>query len=244
MSSHIVKAFDEQLEFLNQTVARMGGIAESQLDSAIAALSKRDSDIAASVLESDRALDELEHTVEEAALRLLALRQPMATDLREVMAAFKASHDIERIGDYSVNMAKRALALNQLPPVGPVKGVARMARMVQTMVKDTFDAYLQRDAAKALEVWRRDEEVDEMYTTLFREMLTYMMEDPRNITPCTHLLFIAKNVERMGDHATNIDEVVHFLVTGRYIDEHRPKGDSSSYAVVEPGGEDHEGKRE
>lgn len=231
---HIVKSFDEQLKGLNQNIARMGGLAESQLASAVDALVKRDSDLAGRVVNADTGLDELEHDVDEAAVRILALRQPVATDLREIIAAFKIATDTERIGDYAVNVAKRALALNQLPPVQPVHAVPRMARLVQSIVKDTFDAYLERDADKAVDVWHRDEEVDEMYTSLFRELLTYMMEDPRSITPGTHLMFIAKNIERIGDHATNIAETVHYLVTGDYIEGGRPKGDTSSYAVVPP----------
>ena len=140
--------------------------------------------------------------------------------------------DIERIADYGANIAKRAIALSQTPPVKPVHAIPRMARLVQAMIKDVLDAYLARDADKALDVWERDEEVDEMYTSLFRELLTYMMEDPRHITPCTHLLFIAKNIERIGDHATNIAETIHYIVTGERMEGGRPKGDSSSFQVV------------
>jgi phosphate transport system protein len=238
---HIVKSFDEQLKSVNQQIARMGGLAESQLASAVEALVKRDSDLAGRVVNADTGLDNLEHDVEEAVVRILALRQPVATDLRDIIAAFKIASDTERIGDYAVNVAKRALALNQMPPVQPVYTVPRMARLVQSIVKDTFDAYVERDAEKALDVWHRDEEVDEMYTSLFRELLTYMMEDPRSITPGTHLLFIAKNIERIGDHATNIAETVHYLVTGEYIEGGRPKGDTSSYAVMEPPRPDEDG---
>lgn len=230
-SDHIVKSFDEQLNQLSQLIARMGGLAESQLASAMDALVKRDSELATRIVHADGDIDDLEQDVEEAAVRLLALRQPMASDLREVVAAFKISNDTERVGDYAVNVAKRALALNQIPPVPSLSALPRMARIVQAIVKDTYDAYLERDATKALDVWHRDAEVDEMYTSLFRELLTYMMEDPRSITPGTHLLFIAKNVERIGDHATNIAETVHYLVTGSYIEGGRPKGDTSSYTV-------------
>ena len=239
---HIVRSFDEQLDNLTRTVVHMGGLAESQLASAIDALARRDSELASKVVSSDTGLDEMEQQVEEQAVNLLALRQPMAVDLREVIAAFKISSDVERIGDYAVNVAKRVLALNQLPPVKPVYAVPRMARLVQGIVKDTFDAYMERDAEKALDVWRRDEEVDEMYTSLFRELLTYMMEDPRSITPCTHLLFVAKNIERIGDHSTNIAETIHFLATGTYIEGGRPKGDTSSYTVVGGEAEEDAGK--
>ena len=238
-SDHIVKSFDEQLNQLSQLIARMGGLAESQLACAMDALVKRDSDLATRVVNADGDIDHLEQDVEEAAVRLLALRQPMASDLREVVAAFKISNDTERIGDYAVNVAKRALALNQMPPVPSFSALPRMTRIVQGIVKDTFDAYVERDADKALDVWHRDEEVDEMYTSLFRELLTYMMEDPRSITSGTHLLFIAKNIERIGDHATNVAETIHYLVNGTYIEGGRPKGDTSSYAVVTAGDDGH-----
>lgn len=231
---HIVKSFDDQLQNVSHQIARMGGMAESQLTSAIDALARRDSDLASRVVNADTGLDGLEQQVEEDVVRVLALRQPVANDLREIIAAFKIASDTERIGDYAVNVAKRVLALNQVPPVQPSHAVPRMAKLVQSIVKDTFDAYVERDADKALDVWHRDAEVDEMYTSLFRELLTYMMEDPRAITPCTHLLFIAKNIERIGDHSTNIAETIHYLVTGAYIEGGRPKGDTSSYAVVEP----------
>jgi phosphate transport system protein len=230
-SDHIVKSFDEQLTNLSQLIARMGGLAESQLACSMDALVKRDSDLASRVVNADAGLDDLEAEIEHAAVRLLALRQPVASDLREVVAAFKMASDTERIGDYAVNVAKRALALNQLPPLPAMHAVPRMSRLVQAIVKDTFDAYVERDADKAVDVWHRDAEVDEIYTSLFRELLTYMMEDPRSITPGTHLLFIAKNIERIGDHATNIAETIYYLVTGGYIEGGRPKGDTSSYDV-------------
>jgi phosphate transport system protein len=230
---HIVKSFDDQLKNVAHQIARMGGMAESQLSSAVDALARRDSDLAGRVVNADTGLDGLEQQIEEETVRILALRQPVATDLREIIAAFKIASDTERIGDYAVNVAKRTLALNQLPPAQPASAVPRMAKLVQSIVKDTFDAYVERDADKALDIWHRDAEVDEMYTSLFRELLTYMMEDPRAITPCTHLLFVAKNIERIGDHATNIAETIHYLVTGEYIEGGRPKGDTSSYAVVE-----------
>ena len=230
-SEHIVKSFDEQLTHLSQLIARMGGLAESQLASAMEALVKRDSDLAGRIVHADTDLDDLETEIESAAVRLLALRQPVASDLREVIAAFKMSSDTERIGDYAVNVAKRALALNQLPPLPAMHAVPQMARLVQSIVKDVFDAYIDRDADKALDVWHRDAEVDEIYTSMFRELLTHMMEDPRSITPGTHLLFIAKNIERIGDHATNIAETIYYLVTGANIEGGRPKGDTSSYDV-------------
>jgi phosphate transport system protein len=159
----------------------------------------------------------------------------MARDLREILSALKIAADLERICDYAANVAKRAIALNVLPPAKPVYALPRMARFAQGLIKDVLDAFIARDADKALAVWVRDEELDEMYSGLFRELLTYMMEDPRNITPCTHLLFMAKNIERIGDHATNIAEYVWFLVHGTPLDQTRPKGDLSSTAVVRPG---------
>ena len=229
---HIVKSFDAQLEQLNTNIVRMGGLAEAQLSSSITALIKRDSELASKVVGHDAEIDKLEDEVDEGVIRLLALRQPMAIDLRQVVASLKIASDVERIGDYVVNIAKRALALNQLPAVKPLYAIPRMAQLVETSLKDVFDAFVEGDVERAADVWRRDEEVDEMYTSLFRELLTYMMEDPRSITSCTHLLFIAKNIERIGDHTTNIAEVVTFQVTGHGIEGGRPKGDTTSYTVV------------
>jgi phosphate transport system protein len=231
---HIVRSFDDSLEQLRQSIVRMGGMAESQLSRAIQALSRRDAALASEVVRDDAAIDRLEHELTHQAVTLLALRQPMGIDLREVVSALKVSSDIERIGDYAANVAKRSVALSQLPPVKPAYAVPRLARLAQDIFKDALDAYVHRDPVRALDVWRRDEEVDEVYTGLFRELLTYMMEDPRNISPCTHLMFIAKNVERIGDHATNIAETVHYLVKGTEIAGGRPKGDASSFEVVEP----------
>jgi len=238
---HIVRSFDESLDELRQAVVRMGGLAESQLARAVQALIRRDATLASEVVRDDAQIDALEQEISSRAFKMLALRQPMANDLREIIAALKISSDLERIGDYAANVAKRAIALTQLPVVRPATTISRLARLVQETMKDVLDAYVRRDSARALEVWRRDEEVDEVYTGLFREFLTYMMEDPRNISPCTHLLFIAKNVERIGDHATNVAEVIHFLVTGSAIKGGRPKGDVSPYEVVSPSGEESEG---
>ena len=235
VSEHTVKSYDDELKNLNQTIAQMGGLAEAQLQSAIEALVRRDSDLAAQVVQSDVRIDELEHQISIMAVRMLALRQPMAQDLREVVAALKISGDLERIGDYAANVAKRAIALSQTPPIQPANGIPRMARLAQQIIKDVLDAYIEHDADKALEVWQRDEEVDEMYTSLFRELLTYMMEDPRNISPCTHLLFIAKNIERIGDHATNIAETVFYMIEGQQMLDKRPKGDMTSFATTVPG---------
>jgi phosphate transport system protein len=232
VSEHIIKSYDEELQRLDNIITQMGGLAESQLADAIDAVVRRDSALAARVVEGDAAVDQIERDLDNLAIRLLALRQPMARDLREIFVALKIASDLERIGDYAANVAKRAIALNQTPPVRPVYAIPRMGRLGQAMIKDILDAYVERDADKALAVWLRDEELDEMYTSLFRELLTYMIEDPRNITACTHLLFIAKNLERIGDHTTNIAETLYFLVHGTPLAQTRPKGDRSSLAVV------------
>ena len=233
-SEHIVKSFDEELQRLSAIVLRMGGVAEAQLAGAIEALVRRDSDLAQQIVAGDEAIDQMDLELDENAVRTLALRQPMANDLRAVISALKISSDLERIGDYAKNVAKRTIALNQLTPHEAARSIPRMAKLVQAIIKDVLDAYAKHDPNRAIDVWHRDEEVDEMYTALFRELLTYMMEDPRHITPCTHLLFIAKNIERIGDHATNIAETIHFLSTGKRIQGGRPKGDLSSFQVVSP----------
>jgi phosphate transport system protein len=234
-SEHIIKSYDEELRRLNNTITEMGGLAESQLATAIEAVVERDSDLAASVVETDARVDQLQHELDNLAVRLLALRQPMARDLREIFSAIKIGSDLERICDYAANVAKRSIILDQSPPVQPVYALPRMARLAETLVRDVIDAYVARDADKAYAVWMRDEELDQMYASLFRELLTYMMEDPRNISASTHLLFMAKNIERIGDHATNIAEDLYFLVHGIPLTQKRPKGDNSSVEIVPPG---------
>jgi phosphate transport system protein len=234
-SEHVVKGYDEELRRLNNIITEMGGLAESQLAAAIEAVVERDSDLAGSVVETDTKVDQLQHDLDNLALRLLALRQPVARDLREIFAAIKIASDLERICDYAANVAKRSIVLDQWPPVQPIRALPRMARLAEVLVKDVIDAYVARDADKAYGVWMRDEELDEMYASLFRELLTYMMEDPRNIGPSTHLLFMAKNIERIGDHATNIAEDLYYLVHGTPLTQKRPKGDNSSFEVVNPG---------
>ena len=232
--SHIVKSFDDELARLSDLISRMGGLAETQLEQAIEALQKRDSTLAEAAIEHDQKIDVLHAEVDEMAIRLLALRQPMAGDLRHIVTGLKIAPVVERIGDYAKNVAKRAIALNQMPPVKPLFTIPRMGRMVREMIKDVLDAFATNDVAKAYEVWVRDREVDDMYDSLFRELLTYMMEDPRNITPCTHLLFVARNIERIGDLATNVAELIHYQVEGVILDEDRPKTDLASVTVVEP----------
>ncbi|HYG84653.1 MAG TPA: phosphate signaling complex protein PhoU [Azospirillum sp.] len=231
-SEHIVRSFAQELQRVSNLVTQMGGAAEAQVAAAVRAVAKRDVGLAAQVMQADLRLDEYERAIDAEAIRLLALRQPMAQDLREIVSALKISSDLERIGDYAANIAKRSLALAQVPAVRPVVGIPRMGKLVEAIMKDVLDSYTERDVAKAVSAWQRDEELDDLYTSLFREVLTYMMEDPRNITPCTHLLFMAKNLERIGDHATNVAEIIHFLVVGEPLMAQRPKNDTSSFAVV------------
>jgi phosphate transport system protein len=233
-AEHIVKSYDEELNQLNKMIVEMGGLAESQLAAAIDAVVERDSERAARVIEGDQKVDQLERDMDNLAIRLLALRQPMARDLREVVVALKIGSDLERICDYAANVAKRSIALAQSPPIQPVHALPRMSTLALRLVRDVIDAYVKRDADKALAVWVGDEELDEMYANLFRVFLTYMMEDPRNIGSCTHVLFMAKNIERIGDHATNIAENVYYLVHGTPLTQVRPKGDKSSLDVVAP----------
>jgi len=234
-SEHVVKSYDEELHKLNNIIAEMGGLAESQLGAAIEAVVERDSELAASVVEGDVKVDQLQRDLDNLGLRLLALRQPVARDLREIFAALKIGSDLERICDYAANVAKRSIALDQSPPVQPVYSLPRMARMAQLLVKDVIDAYIAHDADKAYGVWMRDEELDAMYASLFRELLTYMMEDPRNISFCIHLMFCAKNIERIGDHATNVAETVFYMIEGQQILDKRPKGDMTTFATTVPG---------
>lgn len=220
---HIVKAYDEELQHLNDTIVEMAGLTEVQLEGAIHALVNRDADLAYRIIDDDDRIDELNYEVDMQAMRLLALRQPMALDLRNVVAALKISADLERIADYATNMARRTIPLTETENMAPTHVIPRMARLVMTMMKDCVDAYITQDAEKAHRVWDADQEVDDMYVSLFRELLTYMMEDARRITPCSHVLFMAKNIERMGDHVTNICETIHFLVHGDRMrqDRHR-----------------------
>jgi phosphate transport system protein len=231
---HTVKSYAEELKRLSGMITRMGGLAERQVADATQALVERDSDLATNVVQRDAEIDALEREIEAFTIRLLALRQPMGGDLRIIVASMRISHDLERIGDYARNAAKRAIVIAEQPQIGSLNGFQRMARLVQENLKNAIDALVTADVAKADEVWAADEPVDEIYNGIFREMLTHMMEDPRNITAATHLLFIAKNLERIGDHATNIAETVHFAVRGDNLTEERPKADASAYAVVRP----------
>ena len=227
-NEHLTKAFDADLQGLTQRVAEMGGLAERLVADSVAALIRRDADLAKRVVAGDTAVDALQHEIEEKAVLTIARRQPMAVDLREVVGALRVSNDLERIGDLAKNIAKRVTALNgDFHPQKLIRGVEHMATLVLGQLKQVLDAYAGRDIPSALAVWKGDEEIDAMCTSLFRELLTYMMEDPRNITFCIHLMFCAKNIERMGDHATNIAETVHYMVEGRPITDQRPKGDTT-----------------
>ena len=233
-NAHIVKSFDQDLAQIEALILEMGGMVENQIMLALKALISRDEELAKSVRASDKAIDAVEVQVDELALRILALRQPMASDLRAVVCAMKVSSNLERIGDYAKNIAKRTVTLKDTASVGSSeKTLKRMGELVQGMIHDALNAYVAKDLAMVDELIARDEEVDHMHNTLFRELLTYMMEDPRHITSCMHLLFIAKNIERMGDHTTAVAEQIHYVVTGEVPEEDRPKSDMTSQMVVE-----------
>jgi len=230
---HIVRSYEEELSLLNNKVAKMGGLAEQVLGQSIEALERRDPELAASTINEDEAVDALQREIEEQAVVMIARRQPLAYDLRQIMAALRISADLERIGDLGKNIGKRALAVvGEQQPKKLMLGLKHMGELALEQLKEVLDAFIERDADRALKVWYKDEEIDAMYNSLFRELLTYMMEDPRNIGLCTHLLFGAKNIERIGDHATNIAETVYFLVHGSAITDQRPKGDNTSSTPV------------
>ena len=236
-AGHIVKSYEQELKRLRDLLTDMGGIVENQVALAAQALVMKDSAAATRVVENDPRVDGLEREVEGFVIRMLALRQPMAIDLRQIVAALKITGDLERIGDYASNVAKRSIVLSQFPLPYSMSGITNMSRLVQENLKAIIDAVGENNAEQAVDVWRSDEAIDGVYNAIFRELITYMMEDPRNITPCTHLLFIAKNLERIGDHATNIAETVYYAVTGESLPQTRPKGDTSAYAVVRPADE-------
>ena len=231
---HLVKSFDTDLKHLRDMLTEMGGIVESQVAMAAEAIMNRDTAAATRTVEEDPKVDALEHAIEQFVIRMLALRQPMAGDLRRVVAALKITGDLERIGDYAANVAKRSIVLGQYNLPYSLSGLSHMATLVQQQLKSVIDALGTNDTVKAIEVWRSDQVVDDIYNALFRELITYMMEDPRNITPCAHLLFIAKNLERIGDHTTNIAETVYYAVVGEVIPDVRPKGDTSVYTALRP----------
>ncbi len=224
-TKHIVTSFEGDLKKLRNMITGMGGMVERAVADAAAALLDHDPVQAARVVEMDPKIDAEERAVEQFAVRLLALRQPVADDLRQVVQALKVITDLERIGDYASNIAKRSLVINQVASSFSLSGLGQMALLVQQNLKSAIDAVGEADAQKAVAVWRADQMVDDLYNTIFRELITYMMEDARSITACTHLLFIAKNLERIGDHSTNVAELTYYAVTGEILPDFRPKGD-------------------
>ncbi len=230
LDPHIASAFDRDLEAIQAMIMKMGGMVEEAIQNAALSLETRDEELAERVRANDAFIDAVELQVNEEAARVLALRAPTATDLRTVLSVMKISANLERVGDYAKNMGKRTTVLVQMSPIEGASGaIRRMSKAVELMLKDALDAYIQRDVELATDVRARDLEVDQMYNALFREFLTHMMEDPRNITACMHLHFIAKNIERMGDHVTGIAEQVIYLVTGFLPEENRIKGDRMSF---------------
>ena len=233
---HTAKAFDTDLQDLARMVAEMGGLAEKQVADSVDALAKRDSALAQRVSVADVNIDKLQHEIEEKSVLTIARRQPMAVDLREIVGAMRVATDLERIGDLAKNIGKRVNALDSdFHPLKLIRGLEHMTDLVRSQVKAVLDAYAAHDLPAAMVVWKGDEEIDAICTSLFRELLTYMMEDPRNISFCIHLMFCAKNIERIGDHATNIAETVFYMIEGQQILDKRPKGDMTTFATTVPG---------
>jgi len=227
-SVHIMSAYDEELKYLSKRIAAMGGHAERMVEQAVAALVNADPGLAEKVIRDDAVLDEGQREIDDKAIIIIAKRQPMATDLREIVGAIRISADLERVGDLGKNVAKRVVAVTDgRQPTSLFRGLEALANLALTQLKEVLDVYASRSVDKISFVRDRDDQIDAMYTSLFRELLTYMMEDPRNITPCTHLLFCAKNIERIGDHATNIAETIYYIVTGDQMPAERPKGDKT-----------------
>jgi phosphate transport system protein len=233
MASHTVKSYEDEFAVLDNKIAQMGGLAESLLGSAFDALEKRDPRLAESAVQNDKAIDQLQREIEERAILMIARRQPMADDLRHIVGALRIASDLERVGDLGKNIAKRAIAIANEPYPKPLmSGLRHMVDRALRQLKEVLDAYADRNSELALSVWKEDAQIDAMYNSVFRELLTYMMEDPRNIASCTHLLFGAKNLERIGDHTTNIAETVPYMVSGVTLSEDRPKGDTTSAILV------------
>jgi phosphate transport system protein len=235
-AAHTVKAFDDELDQLRALIAEMGGLAETAITESMRALVQRDSETAIRVVQEDARIDAIEAEVERAAVQLIALRAPMADDLREVIAALKIASVVERIGDYAKNIAKRVHVIEESPSIEPLSLLPEMGRIAGEMVHNVLDAFAARDAHKAVSVCERDRAVDDFYNSIFRTLLTHMMENTHNITPATHLLFVAKNLERIGDHATNVAEMVYFAATGQHIAE-RTRGDETAYLAADRAGE-------
>lgn len=233
---HTAKAFDIDLQELTRLVAEMGGLAERQIVESVDSIIRRDTVLGARVVAADAEIDKLQHKIEELAVLTIARRQPMAVDLREIVGSLRVATDLERIGDLAKNIGKRVSAIDSdFHPLKLIRGLEHMTDLVQSQVKAVLDAYAAHDVPAAMTVWKGDEEVDAICTSLFRELLTYMMEDPRNIGFCIHLMFCAKNIERIGDHATNIAETVLYMVEGQQMTDQRPKGDMTNFAAAMPG---------
>jgi phosphate transport system protein len=233
VNQHTVTSFDDELRFLSDKIAAMGGHAEWMIENAVQALVRSDVDRAGEIVVLDKKLDELQRDIDEKAIGIIARRQPMAGDLRDIMGSVKIAADLERVGDLAKNVAKRVVSVaEQSQPLRLYRGLEALADLAQLQVKEVLDAYATRSPDRLEVVRDRDDEIDAMYTSLFRELLTYMMEDPRNISACTHLLFCAKNIERIGDHATNIAETVFYMSTGRQLPAERPKEDESHAITV------------
>ncbi len=232
--SHIMTAYDEELRFLTRRIAEMGGMAEQMAADAVRALVNADAALAQRVISDDAILDAAEREITDKAILTIARRQPVANDLREIMGSIRIASDLERVGDLGKNTAKRVIAVQQSGvPRALARGMEHLSELALAQLKDVLDVYSTRSAEKAEAIRDRDEEIDAMYTSLFRELLTYMMEDPRNITSCTHLLFCAKNIERIGDHATNIAETIYYMTTGMQPAGERPKDDNTATMTVE-----------
>jgi phosphate transport system regulatory protein PhoU len=230
MAEHIVRSYDTELQNLHRSIAEMGGCTEQMLADATASLLHGNERLARTVITADLRIDALQEEIDEQAILMIARRQPIAIDLRTAISAIRISNDVERIGDLAKNIAKRAIAIaGQTRENRIVVGLEHMSELAQRQLKDALDAYTQLDSAAALDIWHRDSQIDALHNSLFRELLTYMMEDPRNISLCTHLLFCAKNIERIGDHCTNIAETIYYLVTGENMLTERPKIDSMDY---------------
>ena len=233
-SGHIVASFDDDLSELNQMLAQLGGLAETQFANAIDALERRDNRNIDAIVQGDKQLDELEYELNERALEIIALRSPVAADLRRVVVTLKVAGILERIGDYAKNMAKRSrVIIEHENSKSENVSVARMAALVQQMLNQVLDAYASNDSDLAMDVWDRDTEVDRMHTSMFREMLARMSENPEQVSASSHLLFIAKNIERIGDHTTGIAEQIFFLANGQFPDDERPKADKSSVSGLD-----------
>ncbi|KAA1185828.1 phosphate signaling complex protein PhoU [Rhizobium sp. P40RR-XXII] len=228
VSTHILSAYDEDLKFLTRRIAEMGGLAEQMVSDSVRALVQSDTALAQKVISDDVILDHAEREVGDKAIVTIARRQPMAADLREIMGSIRIASDLERVGDLGKNTAKRVIAVQGGVPRRLARGIEHLSELALSQLKEVLDVYATRSPDKAVSIRERDEEIDAMYTSLFREMLTYMMEDPRNITTCTHLLFCAKNIERIGDHATNIAETIYYMATGAQPEGERPKDDTAN----------------